>query len=76
MPVAVFTQTLTSGLPSLDCVTASFPEGDIDAAAFWSAGAGAFWASNGKHNKRTSRERAKIFMTRKEYTGLLHSVAR
>jgi len=75
MPVAVFTQTLTSGLPSVDCMAPEVAEGEIDAAAFWSA-AGAFWASNGKHNKRTSRERAKIFMTRKEYTGLLHSVAR
>ena len=51
------------GIAFRDCVTASFPESDIDAPAFWSAGA--FWASNGKHNKRTSRERAKIFITAK-----------
>ena len=40
-------------------------EGERGATAVWAAGAGVVWASSGRHNKRTSRERAKVFMTAK-----------
>jgi hypothetical protein len=36
--------------------------------AIWAAGGGVVWASNGRHNEKTSSEQAKVFMTAKSTT--------